>query len=71
MLLRGLNDLRTYFDKATKPFWKPEHECFPHHIWKRGKWCVIERPEEPEDFTYVPEEGKDDWEGPAITYESL
>ena len=70
-LLWGLNAIRTYFDKAAKPFWKPEHECFPHHIWKRGKWRIIERPEEPEDFTYVPEEGKDDWEGPAITYESL
>jgi hypothetical protein len=71
LLLRGLNAIRTYFEKDGKPFWNPEHEHFPRHVFKRGKWRVAERAKEPTDVTYVPDEGKDAWEGPTITYEPL
>ncbi len=70
-MLRGLNAIRTYFRiHAKKPFWKPEYEYFPHHAWQKGKWVVIERPEEPvEDIVYDALDKPEAWEGPMVAYD--
>jgi DNA invertase Pin-like site-specific DNA recombinase len=70
-LLRGLNAIRTHFKSKSEPFWKPQHEYFPHFARKRGKWVVIKGPEEPprEDVAYDSLQKPDIWDGPTVVYD--